>query len=108
GPGRFRVIAGGVSSPLFRIGPDVYAGAADTLLHYMRQQRSGFNPLFGVPVHTRTDAILVDHPKAGAFMPVAGGWADAADYLQYVTTSANATFVVLMAQRDHGAAFADA
>lgn len=108
GPGRFRVIAGGVSSPLFRIGPDVYAGAADTLLHYMRQQRSGFNPLFRVPVHTRTDAILVDHPREGTFIPVAGGWADAADYLQYVTTSANATFVMLMAQRDHGEAFADA
>ena len=40
-------------------------------------------------------------------MPVTGGWADASDYLQYVTTSANATFVMLMAYRDHPAAFAD-
>ena len=29
--------------------------------------------------------------RAGEFIPVAGGWADAADYLQYVTTSATAT-----------------
>ena len=70
-----------LSSPPVRIAADVYAGAADTLLHYMRQQRSGFNPLFRMPVHTRTDAILVDHPRAGEFIPVAGGWADAADYL---------------------------
>src|SRR5829696_88855 len=39
--GRYRVMAGGAASPLFRIGPDVYAGAADTMLYYMRQQRSG-------------------------------------------------------------------
>lgn len=105
--GRYRVVAAGVSSPTFRIAHDVYAGAADTLLYYMRQQRSGFNPTFGLPVHTRTDAILVDHPEAGRFIPVSGGWADAADYLQYVTTSATATYVMLMAQRDHPAAFAD-
>ncbi|HEX6070124.1 MAG TPA: glycoside hydrolase family 9 protein [Longimicrobiaceae bacterium] len=106
--GRFRIVVDeAISSPVIRIAADVYAGAADTLLHYMRQQRSGFNPLFRVPVHTRTDAILVDHPRAGDFIPVAGGWADAADYLQYVTTSANATFVMLMAHRDHGGAFAD-
>lgn len=106
--GRYRLIADGrLASHFVRIGPEVYAGGADTLLYYMRQQRSGFNPLFRVPVHTRTDAILVDHPRAGDFIPVAGGWADAADYLQYVTTSANATFVMLMAHRDHASAFGD-
>ena len=91
-----------------RVSASAYAGGADTLLMYMRQQRSGFNPFFRDSVHQRTDAILVDHPdRAGEFIPVAGGWADAADYLQYVTTSANATFVMLMAYRDNPAAFAD-
>ena len=104
--GKYRIVAGGVSSPLVRVGVDVYAGAADTLLYYMRQQRSGWNPVFGDSVHTR-DGILVDSPRAGAFVPVSGGWADASDYLQYVTTSANATYVMLMAYRDHPAAFAD-
>src|SRR5690242_9671879 len=33
-PGRYRVVAAGTASPLFRIGRDVYAGAADTLLYY--------------------------------------------------------------------------
>ncbi|MFL5486200.1 MAG: glycoside hydrolase family 9 protein, partial [Gemmatimonadaceae bacterium] len=45
--------------------------------------------------------------RAGKFVPVTGGWADASDYLQYVMTSANATFVMLMAYRDHPNAFAD-
>jgi hypothetical protein len=38
---------------------------------------------------------------------VSGGWADAADYLQYVTTSAKATFVMLIASPDHLGGFGD-
>ena len=107
-PGRYRIVTSDVASPFFEIGADVYAGVADTLLYYMRQQRSLFNPLFRDSVHQHTDAILVDHERAGTFIPVAGGWADAADYLQYVTTSAHATTMMLLAYRDHGAAFGDA
>jgi endoglucanase len=106
-PGKYRLKAGGATSPAVRVGPDVYAGVADTLLKYMREQRSGFNPLFGDSVHNRTDAILVDAPDSGRWIGVAGGWADASDYLQYVTTSATATLHLLMAYRDHGGAFAD-
>ncbi|HEX6037281.1 glycoside hydrolase family 9 protein, partial [Longimicrobium sp.] len=105
--GTYTLVADGVRSPAVRINADVYTGAADSLLAYMRQQRSGWNPLFRDSVHARTDGILVDHPEAGAFIDVAGGWADAADYLQYVTTSANATWLMLMAYRDHPSAFAD-
>src|SRR5258706_2277810 len=104
--GRYRVIAGPDTSPAFRIGAHVYDGAADTLLYYMRQQRSGWNPVFGDSVHRR-DGIVVDSPRAGDTVHVSGGWADASDYLQYVTTSANATYVMLMAYRDHPTAFAD-
>ena len=32
-----------------------------------------------------------------SFIDVAGGWHDATDYLQYVTTSANATYQMLAA-----------
>lgn len=105
--GTYRIVAGEVSSPPIRISRTAYLGGADTLLMYMRQQRSGFNPLFQDSVHHRTDAILVSHPDSGRFIPVAGGWHDAADYLQYVTTSANATFVMLMAYRDNPRAFTD-
>ncbi|HEY0972828.1 MAG TPA: glycoside hydrolase family 9 protein [Gemmatimonadales bacterium] len=110
-PGRYRVVATGprvvTSSLLVRIDPRAYEGAADTLLAYMRQQRSGYNPFFRDSVH-KLDGIIVDDPqREGQFIPVSGGWADAGDYLQYVTTSANATFVMMMAYRDHPAAYGD-
>jgi hypothetical protein len=105
--GRYRIVAGRITSRSFRIAHDVYAGAADTLLYYMRQQRSGYNPLFRDSVHKHDGIIVDDAVLAGKFIPVSGGWADASDYLQYVTTSATATFQLLMAYRDHPGAFAD-
>jgi endoglucanase len=105
--GSYTLVADGAAPVRVRISRRAYAGGADTLLMYMRQQRSGFNPFFRDSVHHRTDGILVDHPRSGEFFPVAGGWADAADYLQYVTTSANATLNLLMAYRDSRGAFTD-
>ena len=105
--GDYLIVAHGVASPIVHVTNDAYRGAADTLLAYMRQQRSGYNPFFRDSVHKK-DALLVDHPaRTGEFIPVSGGWADAADYLQYVTTSANATFVMLQAYRDYPKAFGD-
>lgn len=96
------------TSPAVSIGTRVYAGLADTLMGYMRQQRSGYNPFLRDTAH-RYDGIVVDHPtRSGSFIAVGGGWADAADYLQYVTTSATATYQLLAAYRDAPAAFADA
>jgi endoglucanase len=107
-PGTYIIVAGTTASPEVRIANDVYRGAADTLLLYMRQQRSGWNPLFKDSVHHRTDGRLVDHPtRAEEFIPAAGGWADAADYLQYVTTSSYATYIMMMAHRDHPRGTAD-
>jgi endoglucanase len=107
-PGTYIIVAGATASPEVRIANDVYRGAADTLLLYMRQQRSGWNPLFKDSVHHRTDGKLVDHPtRAEEFVPAAGGWADAADYLQYVTTSSYATYIMMMAHRDHPSGTAD-
>lgn len=107
--GVYRLHTAGTESRPFAVRADAYAGAADTLLAYMRQQRSGFNPVFNDSVHQKTDGIIVDHPtRTGEFVPVAGGWADAADYLQYVTTSAHATFSLLIAYRDNPDAFGDA
>jgi endoglucanase len=106
-PGRYTIVAGGASSPSFHVSAKVYDGAADTLLAYMRQQRSGFNTVVKDSVH-RYDGRIVDHPtRTNEFISVSGGWADASDYLQYVTTSANATFVMLMAYRDHPRVFGD-
>src|SRR5687768_7146602 len=75
--GDYRITAGAVSSPLVRIRKNAYAGAADTLLYYMREQRSGFNPLFKTVVHTRDGIVVDDSVLAGKFVPVTGGWADA-------------------------------
>lgn len=105
--GAYRVRTGSLTSPVITIGPDVFHGLADMPLRYMRQQRSGFNPVFNVAVHAK-DGIVVDHPtRAGEYVPASGGWADASDYLQYVTTSATATFQLLQAWRDHPTAFGD-
>jgi endoglucanase len=106
-PGEYRIAAAGLTSPIVRIRENAYAGAADTLLYYMREQRSGYNPLFRTVVHTRDGIVVDDSARAGKFVPVTGGWADASDYLQYVMTSANATYVMLMAYRDHPRSFAD-
>jgi hypothetical protein len=105
--GRYVVDAGGVKSPTIRIGRDVYDGGADTLLYYLRQQRSGFNPYFRDSVHRFDGNVVDDAGRVVKFEPVSGGWADASDYLQYVTTSATATYHLLLSYRDHRAAFDD-
>ena len=77
-PGRYRIVSGNVQSPLVRVDARAYVGAADTLLYYMRQQRSGYNPTLRDSVHKR-DGMIVDHPtRTGEFINVSGGWADAA------------------------------
>jgi len=106
--GTYRLEAGALAPVTVRIGRAAYRAAADSLLVYMRQQRSDYNPFFKANVHQRDGIVVGDSPRAGDFVPVSGGWADASDYLQYVTTSANATFVMLKAARDYPRAFGDA
>ena len=106
-PGRYRVAAFGTSSRELRIDAHAYDGGADTLLNYMREQRSGWNPVIGDFVHTHDGNVIDDSGHVVKYVNVSGGWADASDYLQYVTTSANATYMMLLAWRDHREAFAD-
>jgi len=109
-PGRYYILIGATKSPEFEIGPDVYKGSADFCLRYMRQQRTGFNPFLKDSCHTH-DGYVLYGKKAGirdsAYVDVVGGWHDASDYLQYSTTSANATYHLLMAYRDFPSAFDD-
>jgi endoglucanase len=109
-PGRYYLRAGDTRSPTFTIGSDVYKGAADFCLRYMRQQRSGFNPFLKDSCHT-TDGYAMYGEAAGlkdsTHIDVSGGWHDATDYLQYATTSANAAYHLLMAYRDFPAVFGD-
>jgi endoglucanase len=106
-PGRYSILAGRSSAVNVRIAGDVFNGGADTALYYMRQQRSGWNPLFRDSVHRFDGNVVDDSGRIVKRINVSGGWADASDFLQYVTTSATATYMMLAAYRDHPRAFAD-
>jgi hypothetical protein len=106
-PGKYYLQAGGAKSPEFEIGNDVYKGAADFCLRYMRQQRTGFNPFLKDSCHTHDGYTLYGPMKDSTHIDVVGGWHDASDYLQYSTTSANATYHLLAAYRDFPKAFTD-
>jgi endoglucanase len=106
-PGRYYLRAGAVKSPEFEIGDNVYKGAADFCLRYMRQQRSGFNPFLKDSCHTHDGYTLYGPMPDSTHVDVSGGWHDASDYLQYSTTSANATWHLLAAWRDFPKSFGD-
>lgn len=109
-PGRYFLQTTDSRSPEFEIGNDVYKGAADFCLRYMRQQRTGFNPYLKDSCHTHDGYVLYGE-KAGikdsTHIDVVGGWHDASDYLQYSATSANATWHLLAAYRDFPQVFTD-
>jgi len=107
-PGRYYLRTNeGVRSPGFRIDDNVYSGAADFCLRYMRQQRSGYNPFLKDSCHTHDGYTMYGPMPDSTHIDASGGWHDASDYLQYVTTSANATYHLLAALRDFPTAFGD-
>ena len=109
-PGRYYLRIGEIKSPEFTIAENVYDGAADFCLRYMRQQRTGFNPFLKDSCHTHDGYVLYGEKAAikdSTHIDVVGGWHDASDYLQYSSTSANATYHLLMAYRDFPQAFKD-
>lgn len=105
--GFYRIAAGNAVSPDFPIDDHVYDGAADYLLNYMRQQRSGYNPFVRDSCHTHDGYEIYGKSADSAHINVSGGWHDAADYLQYVTTSANATYQMLFAYSENPSSFVD-
>lgn len=106
-PGQYTIRAGDATSPPFTIGNDVYKGTADFCLRYMRQQRSGFNPYLKDSCHTHDGYTMYGPMPDSTHIDVSGGWHDASDYLQYSTTSANATWHLLAAYRDFPRVFND-
>jgi len=105
--GRYLVRVGKTESPQFTISNNVYDSAADFCLRYMRQQRSGFNPFLRDSCHTYDGYTLFAPVPDSTHIDVVGGWHDATDYLQYSTTSANATYHLLAAYRDFPKVFSD-
>lgn len=106
-PGTYYIVAGDAVSPVFKINKEVYKGTADFCLRYMRQQRSGFNPFLKDSCHTYDGYTLYGPMPDSTHVDVVGGWHDASDYLQYSSTSANATYHLLMAYRDFPSVFKD-
>jgi hypothetical protein len=106
-PGAYYLRAGNAQSPVFRISTDVYNGAADFCLRYLRQQRCGFNPFLKDSCHTRDGYTLYGPMPDSTYIDAVGGWHDASDYLQYSTTSANTAWHLLAAYRDFPAVFSD-
>ena len=105
--GGYYLVTGTARSEPFRIAADVYEGTADYILRYMRQQRCGYNPYYADSCHTH-DGFIVDHPtRTGEIIDVTGGWHDASDYLQYVTTSANAVYQMLFAYTKNPGVYVD-
>ncbi len=105
--GIYRIEAGKIVSPDFRIGDDVYNGTADFLLTYMRQQRCGFNPYIKDSCHLDDGYEIYGPASDSVHIDVTGGWHDAADYLQYVATSANATYQMLFSYSENPSSFGD-
>ena len=105
--GTYYIKVGNTKSPTFPINGHIYDGTADFVLNYMRQQRCGFNPFLNDSCHVK-DAIIQNHPtKSGQHIDVRGGWHDAADLLQYTSTSANAIYQMMFAYQQNPDAFAD-
>lgn len=105
--GVYYLKAGNATSPTFKINNEVYKGAADFCLFYLRQQRSGFNPFLKDSCHTQDGYTMYGPMPDSTRVDVVGGWHDASDYLQYSTTSANATWHLLAAYRDFPKVFTD-
>jgi endoglucanase len=110
--GTYFIKVGSVRSPNFRIANDVYAGSADFLLRYMRQQRCGFNPTLKDSCHTSGGYVVYGDSLSEKYRtlmpyPIFGGWHDASDYLQYVPTTATTVFQMLFAYEMHPSVFAD-
>jgi endoglucanase len=105
--GTYRIYADNAVSPEFRIAGDVYDGTADYLLNYMRQQRCGYNPYIKDSCHIEDAYEIYGKKGDSAHVDVTGGWHDAADYLQYVATSANATYQMLFAYSENPGSFSD-
>lgn len=107
-PGTYYIETPSARSPAFRIAPDVYKGAADFCLRYLRQQRCGFNPFLKDSCHTADGYTLYGPMPDSTRINAIGGWHDASDYLQYSTTSANTVYHLLAAYRDFPKVFGDA
>ncbi len=106
-PGKYRLVATDrqsgdmIDSTTVYIGKDAYSRISlnELPLNYMRQQRCGYNPVHGTTCHQHDGYLVLSGENDGTHYDVSGGWHDASDYLQYLTTSANAVYQLMFAYR---------
>lgn len=81
------------------VGHNPYRALAPMPLGYIRQQRCGYNPVHKARCHEHDGFKVLSGADDGRHVDVTGGWHDASDYLQYLTTSANSVYMMLAAYR---------
>lgn len=95
--GVYRIRVNNSRSEEFPVNAANYAGMADDLLEFMRQQRCGYNPFLDMVCHQRDGRSMYGPMPDSSYVDVSGGWHDAGDQLKYLITSSNATARMLLA-----------
>ena len=124
-PGRYRIVAAGVSSRAFRISDDLLHPRVAETVQFFQAQRDGANVIAGSlhrrPAHLNdahatvyapprydgpdSDVILGSSLKPiGGPVDVEGGWMDAGDFVKFTHTTAYAATLLFVAQRELGSA----
>ena len=88
-------LSNGTASRKFAIGD--YPEYHEDLLHFMRQQRCGYNPWFETACHRSDGRTFFAPVPDETYVDVSGGWHDAGDQLKYLITSSNAAARMLSA-----------
>lgn len=98
-----------IASAPVRVASDAYTALAmrELPLRYLRQQRCGFNPVHGTLCHQNDGILVLAGEATGDSVDVRGGWHDASDYLQYLTTSANTAYMLMFAYLANPEGWAD-
>ncbi|MBM3328724.1 MAG: hypothetical protein FJY67_04505 [Calditrichaeota bacterium] len=90
-PGDYRLLAGGMESHRFAIGPQPGAAIPDSLLRFFQIQRCGYVRIPPrEPCHPY-DATALLGGEAKRPPDLTGGWHDAGDYTKFLQTTAVAT-----------------
>lgn len=113
-PGTYSLIAEGVGGNIIEqreiyIGDDAYSRHSlhELPLVYLRQQRCGYNPAHDENCHQNDGIVVLGGDDDGKHFDVTGGWHDASDYLQYLTTSANTVYQMLFAYKENPGVWGD-
>lgn len=91
------------------VGNDAYSRFAmrELPLNYLREQRCGDNPAFEQLCHQHDGVLVLSGDRDGEHVDVRGGWHDASDFLQYLTTSANTVYQLLFGYKMNPEGWAD-